>query len=129
MSSDLDKLAYEIAARDAAWSVLPIVLADMDTGEVLYASVFAAGIFGYEAAEIVGQSVEMLIPEDVRDAHSRWRQDASVPVTRLMGVGRQIRGRKKDGTLFPVHVGLTATTVHGRQIGIAFIVDLTGVSA
>src|SRR5437016_11481022 len=110
MTSALDHLALEITAKDAAWPVLPIIMADMQTGEILYASVFAAGIFGYEAAELLGQPVETLIPEDVRDAHARWRQDTTVPKTRLMGVGRKIYGRKKDGTLFPVHIGLTAMT-------------------
>lgn len=127
-TSNLDKIMYEVAAKDVAWPVLPIIMADMESGEIVYISKYAADIFGYDVEELAKKPIEILIPEDIRDAHSRWRKDATVPKTRLMGVGRQIRGRKKDGTLFPVHVGLTAMTALGRQIGIAFVIDLTGVA-
>lgn len=125
--SEVANIAYEIAAKDAAWPVLPVVIADMKTGEIYYVSKFAADVFGYTPEELTGQPVEVLVPESLRFAHAAWRQDATVPKTRLMGVGRQIRGVRKDGTTFPAHVGLTATTALGRLVGVAFVIDLTGV--
>lgn len=124
---EIARVAYEMAAKDAAWKVLPIIIADTDTGEILYCSQFAADTFGYTVDELLGQTIETLIPEDVRISHSRWRQDASVPKTRLMGVGRQIHGKRKDDSIFPVHIGLTSTKALDRTIGIAFVIDLTGI--
>ena len=127
--SDMATLAYEVTAKDAAWPVMPILMADMQSGEIVYASRFAADIFGYTPDELIGQHVESLMPEDIRDSHSRWRQDASVPKARLMGVGRLMRGLKKNGSTFPVHIGLTAITSRERHIGVALIIDLTGIVA
>jgi PAS domain S-box-containing protein len=123
----LARIAYELAAKDAAWPKLPILMADLQTGEIVYCSPFAAHVFGYEPAELLGGSVEELVMPELREAHARWRQDASVPKTRLMGVGRHIIGRRKDGTPIPVHIGLTAARVTGRDIGVAFVIDLTGI--
>lgn len=124
---ELLRLAYETAAKDAAWSILPILMADMETGDIVYVSQSVADIFGYHYEELIGKKVEILVPEDLRDAHSRWRKDTAVPKTRLMGVGRALWGVKKDGATFPVHIGLTAVHVHEHMIGIAFIIDLTGI--
>lgn len=125
--SEIDRIAYRVAAKDKAWTVLPIILADTKTGEIVDVSKFTADIFGYQVDELIGNAVEMLLPEPLRTAHAMWRQDAAVPVTRLMGLGRQIRGRRKNGEIFPVHVGLTEVDVDGRSIGIAFVIDLTGI--
>lgn len=124
---DVERLIYQMAAKDAAWPVLPIVMADVVTGEIVYCSRFAAATFGYDFEELEGQLVEVLAPDEVRTPHTAWRQDVFVPNTRLMGVGRQVRGKRKDGSLFPVHVGLTAMEVQGRRIGIAFVIDLSSV--
>ena len=127
MIAPLASLAFNLTTKDATWPVLPIIAADMNTGEIVYASKFAADIFGYAEPELTGQIVEILLLEAVQDQHARWRQDASVPKTRLMGIGRLLYGRKKDGTIFPLHIGLTATKVLDRSIGVAFVVDLTGI--
>lgn len=124
-ASSIGRLAYEVAAKDAAWPRLPVVIANLKDGAIVYVSDFAAETFGYTRDELIGQPVEVLIPEDIRDRHAIWRQDAAVPKTRLMGIGRQVIGRRKDGTVFPAHVGLTTTEMAGHQIGIAFVIDLS----
>lgn len=128
MSKALTTLAFELAARDASWPVLPIVLADFRTGEIIYVSKFAADIFDYEPERLLGQAIEMLVPEEIRLTHARWRQDAQTPRTRLMGVGRALRGKRRDGSLFPVLITLTSARVLDRDIGVAFVVDLTGIA-
>lgn len=127
--NEVSRFAYEIAARDASWKVLPVLAADTTTGEILFLSEFVASIFGYAPEELLGKPVEALISETLRSSHSLWRQDASAPRTRLMGVGRQVMGLRKNGQLFPAHIGLTVTTALDREIGIAFVIDLTGVVA
>ena len=66
-------------------------------------------LFGYRREEMLGQPVEMLVPEGVRSAHLAHRagylQD---PRTRPMGVGMELAGRRKDGTEFPAEISLSA---------------------
>src|SRR5689334_11198147 len=62
----------------------------------------AERLFGYGRAELVGQPVELLVPEDFRGRHPGYR-DGYVrhPTPRPMGAGMQLAGRRKDGSQFP----------------------------
>ena len=68
----------------------------------------AEALFGYEREELVGQAVEMLIPEASREHHVRLREGfASAPTVRAMGAGqRQLLGRRKGGADFPIDISL-----------------------
>ena len=65
-------------------------------------------LFGYSREDLMGQHVEVLIPERFRDAHLGHRKDYNEhPRTRPMGTGLELYGRRKDGSEFPVDVMLT----------------------
>lgn len=122
---ELSRLAYETAARDQVWPVLPVVVADADTGEIIYISHSCSTIFGYSTNELIGIPIEILVPDEVKDVHSKWRRDVGSPTNRMLGAGRQVKGKKKDGTIFPAHVSFTAMVAGNRQIVAALVVDLT----
>lgn len=124
--SELNRLGFDLVARDYTWPHLPIVIADMDTGEMLVVSEDAATLFGYTPAELGGKPVELLVPEDVREPHANWRKGFANG-GRMMSVGRAVRGRRKDGSTFTAHLGLASTETLGRRIAIALVVDLTGI--
>lgn len=64
-------------------------------------------LFGYERAELLGQGVELLVPERMRQDHAEFRAAfLAHPETRPMGVGRELLGRHRDGREFPVEIGL-----------------------
>ncbi len=86
----------------------------------------AEAMFGYSRDELIGQPVESLLPVSLREMHVRHRADyVSDPHTRLMGMGFDLIGRRKDGQEFPVEVGLTfAQTSRGIQVA-SFISDIT----
>jgi len=64
-------------------------------------------LFGYSRTEIVGQPVEIMIPERFQHAHKESRdQYILMPRTRPMGQGKQLSGRRKDGTEFPIEISL-----------------------
>jgi PAS domain S-box-containing protein len=66
-------------------------------------------LFGYARAELVGQQVEILVPDSVKAWHPHHRSGyMGDPRTRPMGAGLQLAGRCKDGTVFPVDIGLSA---------------------
>ncbi|MBT9099578.1 PAS domain S-box protein [Methylovulum psychrotolerans] len=83
--------------------------------------------FGYPRAELLGQPVEMLVPERFRKAHVGFRQAyLSNPVSRPMGVGRDLYGLRKDGSEFPVEIGLGLIDDANGTIVLTSIIDITG---
>jgi len=85
-------------------------------------------LFGYGRAEMIGNPVEMLIPERFRGHHISLRNAFSNhPETRPMGVGRDFYGRRKDGTEFPVEIGLNAIAPGSQNddLILATVVDIT----
>jgi PAS domain S-box-containing protein len=82
--------------------------------------------FGYRRDELIGQPVELLVPTRMRDQHVEERSRFAVqPETRRMGAGRDLFGLRKDGTEFPVEVGLNP--IHARKglLVLGVIVDIT----
>ena len=82
--------------------------------------------FGYERDELLGKSVEMLIPSSSRFGHRQHRAGFSkAPETRSMGGGRELFGLRKDGSEIPVEIGLTPIqTAKGMRV-VASILDIT----
>ncbi len=82
--------------------------------------------FDYERHELIGQKLELLLPERYRAAHPGQRTSFfQNPQARAMGVGRDLFGRRKDGSEFPLEIGLNPIqTAQGIQV-LAAIVDIT----
>lgn len=82
--------------------------------------------FGYPRAELIGQAVEMLVPERFRGRHVGFRQAYfAAPQSRPMGAGRDLYGVRKDGTEFPVEIGLNLIDSHEETLVLSSIVDIT----
>lgn len=98
-----------------------------DLGRITLANSTAERMFGYAREELMGQPVEILIPERLRLNHPEYRRGFMAdPKARPMGAGRDLFGRRKDGTEIPVEIGLSPiTTGEGVRV-LAAIVDITG---
>lgn len=86
----------------------------------------AERLFGYEAAEVLGQNVSMLMTQQDRDAHDAYMERYErTGVPHIIGIGREVRARRKDGNVFSalLSVGQIAHAVPSRYIG--FLHDLT----
>ena len=82
--------------------------------------------FGYSRDELIGQPVEMLVPERFRNAHVGFRQTyLADPVSRMMGIGRDLYGLRKDGTEFSVEIDLSLIDNHDETLVLSTIVDIT----
>jgi hypothetical protein len=95
-------------------------------GTILLANRQAHVLFGYGAAELVGQSVDALLPTALRGGHAAHR-DAYVraPRTRLIGIGLDLLARRKDGTEFPVEISLSPMATPEGVVVIASVRDIT----
>jgi sigma-B regulation protein RsbU (phosphoserine phosphatase) len=82
--------------------------------------------FGYSRTELIGQPVEILVPERFRSAHIGFRQAyLAAPVSRPMGVGQELYGLRKDGTEFPIEIGLSLIDNKEETLVLSTIVDIT----
>ena len=102
-----------------------IVLADQSASIVLV-NPSACQMFAYAPEELVGQKIEVLLPDRYRAGHVKLRDGFyHHPQNREMGSGRDLFGQKKNGVNFPVEVSLSSYRQNNRQYVIAFIVDIT----
>ncbi|MCA9522546.1 MAG: PAS domain S-box protein [Myxococcales bacterium] len=83
-------------------------------------------LFGYPREELLGRSIELLIPERFRGAHPTFRRGfVGRPSVRAMGVGRDLFGRRKDGSEVPVEIGLTPVVTPEGLFVLSSIVDIS----
>jgi PAS domain S-box-containing protein len=95
-------------------------------GLIQLANQQATVLFGYEEAELLGEHVEMLLPERIRERHVGLRTGFFTnPQTRYMGAGRDLVGRRKDGREMPIEVGLNPMRTDEGVMVLASIVDIT----
>jgi PAS domain S-box-containing protein len=81
--------------------------------------------FGYTRAELMGRSVDDLVPDASRPTHTELRRDyGEHPRARPMAAGREVLGRRKDGSELPIEVTLTPTPVRGSLFVIASVLDI-----
>ncbi len=86
----------------------------------------AADLFGYEKTELLGRSVDLLVPDDVRSQHAELREGyLKDPATRPMGLGHEFRARRKDGSEVVVEIGLSPIRTSIGLHVLSSIVDLS----
>ena len=107
------------AAPDAV-----IVVDEM--GRIVLANKQTERLFGYHSHELIGERIEILVPERFREAHHGHRNRFfSVPKVRPMGTGLDLFGRKNDGSQFPVEISLSPLPTDEGTLISASIRDIT----
>jgi len=95
-------------------------------GRIVLTNGHVEKLFGYERAELMGKSIEVLVPERLHHDHSRFRDDFfGNPQTRIMGAGRDLYGRRKDGTEVAVEIGLNPVETPEGKFVLSSVVDIT----
>ncbi|HEV2280554.1 MAG TPA: PAS domain S-box protein [Acidobacteriaceae bacterium] len=97
-----------------------------EDGTIVLVNRIAEAMFGYERHELVGKSVDMLVPDAMRHSHDRHRNSyLAHPRTRPMGSGLELHARRKNGSLFPVEISLSPIHTEGTVHVTAVIRDVT----
>lgn len=84
-------------------------------------------LFGYQRSELIGQNISILMPQPYRDRHDGYvRSYLHTGVKRIIGIGREVLGQRKDGSVFPIDLSVgEAVLPSGRRIFTGIIRDLT----
>ncbi|MCK2148102.1 PAS domain S-box protein [Marinobacter alexandrii] len=86
----------------------------------------ATRIFGYDAEELLGHNVSMLMPSPHREAHDSYlRNYQSTGVARIIGTDREVEGQRKDGSLFPMELAVSEITQHEQPMYVGMVRDIS----
>jgi two-component system sensor kinase FixL len=97
-----------------------------DHGLIESYSSAAQRLFGFTAEEAMGQNVSILMPSPYRERHDGYlRHYLETGERRIIGIGRVVVGRRKDGTTFPMELAVGEVVASGRRLFTGFIRDLT----
>jgi sigma-B regulation protein RsbU (phosphoserine phosphatase) len=114
---------------DSIFGTMPDGLIIIDEyGTILHFTAGAKKLFGYRQDEVFGKNVKLLMPSPYREAHdgylSAYRETG---VKKIIGVGREVSGQRKDGSTFPLYLSIGEIYLEGRRYFVGVTHDLTRV--
>lgn len=133
--SDEVRIPRSVArSEDASPAILNAVLDTVvdaivtidETGTICLANAVTAEIFGYSAEELIGQNISLLMPEPHSAEHDGYLQKyLKTGERRIIGIGREVEARRRDGTVFPVDLAVSEVHTGGRRLFTGVIRDMT----
>lgn len=97
-----------------------------DSGTVVHWSPGATTIFGYTAEEVIGRNVTLIMPAEVaRDHHAHIGAYLSTGNAKIIGIGREVEGRRRDGSSVPLELNISRAEVDGRILFTGILRDVT----
>ncbi|WP_230874709.1 response regulator [Methylomonas sp. LL1] len=95
-------------------------------GRIVMANSAFENMFGYRFSELIDHPVEMLLPETLRSHHTEQREAyLQAPTSRAMGAGRDLHGTRKNGSVFPIEIGLSPYQDNNQSFVLATVVDIS----
>jgi two-component system sensor histidine kinase/response regulator len=107
-------------------NVLDGIITFDGSGTVISINPAVVKMFGYEAGDVVGRDIEMLMPEPNRSSHDGYlARYESTGTARAIGVGRELEGLTKAGLTFPMELTVTEVSFHGQRMFVGLLRDIT----
>lgn len=118
----LDRVSFQ-----GAFESLPDPMVVVDAaGQIVAVNALAEALLGYERGELVGERVEVLVPDERRDGHAVHRGTyLTHPTARPMGRGLDLAARRRDGTTIPVDISLSPLHLDGDRVVLVALRDMT----
>jgi PAS domain S-box-containing protein len=134
MLRDLTKRVHledALGASEARWRAIVdsavdgIIVIDAH-GRIEFFNQAAERLFGYTADEVLGRNVDMLMPPPYHDEHDSYlSRYLATGRAKIIGIGREVQGRRKDDTTFPLHLSVGEITIQGERKFTGILHDLT----
>jgi two-component system sensor kinase FixL len=129
--SDAQRMTAELRRREALLSSIldtvpeAMVLIDQQ-GRIYSFSPAAERLFGFKADEVIGQNVKLLMPPPYREEHDGYlARYLATGERRIIGIGRVVVGRRKNGSTFPMELAVGEMNLAGARLFTGFVRDLT----
>ena len=121
-----DALQHGDLIRTLLESATQGILAINADGKLVFVNNMVEKMFGHNANDLIGQPLELLIPENSKHRHlEHQRAFFANPRSRPMGIGLDLEAQRKDGSRFPIEVGLSYVDTSEGRLGVAFVSDIT----
>jgi len=126
MQSNLNNLVETLLSSAILEAIPDALVAVNQQGFIIQANAQTEAMFGYTRDELIGQSIEILVPERQRGDHHRHREEFHArPKIRRMGSGLDLRARRRDGSEFPVEISLSPVAAGSTTIVLTAIRDIS----
>lgn len=102
------------------------IIISNESGLIQLMNPAACAMFGYESNELLNESIDVLVPKNIKGHHEHHRISyVDKPRARPMGLGLDLHALRKDGTLFPIEISLSPIFKDDRKYIIAFLIDIS----
>ena len=122
ISADEGKLWTWAAVETAVEGIITLD----QTGIIEYTNESACRMFGYSAEELIGKTINMLMPAPYKDEHDDYiNRYLATGEKKIIGIGREVIGKRKDGSVFPIHLAVSEVQIGKHRVFTGFIYDIT----
>ena len=119
-------LVQNAELRSVIDNVVDSVITINELGIVQSFNAAAERMFGYATQEVIGKNVNILMPQPYHGAHDSYlRNYQKTNEAKIIGIGREVVGKKKDGATFPIDLAVSETRLPGRRLFTGIVRDIT----